>query len=371
MDRGSGAASAGANFRMVRLARELRGLTQTQTAESGGLPQARLSRIETGQVEMAESDVAALSEALELPAAFFFEPGAPAAVPMFRKRAIRSARKLSTIQARLNCAVLIAQRLLAAGVDIDPVNHFPEPGELLAEDPVGAAGILRRDWRLPVGRVDDVTAVIESAAGIVLRVDFGSDDASAAFIGIPGDDARLWFLVNTREGAGDRVRLSLAHELGHAVLHRRLPSIEEGETEQQAFSFAAALLLPPSEFDRAVPFEALTLGRARDLKRTYGVSMQAIIRAAFERGRIGRSRYSSLYKQLSARQWRTTEPDPIPIEAPRIWPDVLSVHRMQHSFTDGDLAEIARVDQQTMTDLFPEDFRRTARLRAVKVDSLR
>lgn len=40
------------------------------------------------------------------------------------------------------------------------------------------------------------------------------------------------------------------HELGHAVLHRRLPSIEEAETELQAFSFAAALLLPTSEFDR-------------------------------------------------------------------------------------------------------------------------
>ncbi len=179
MELGSGAASATANFRMIRLARELRGLTQTQTAELGGLPQARLSRIETGQVEIVESDIVALSEALELPAAFFSEPGAPAAVPIFRKRAIRSARKLSTIQARLNCAVLIAQRLLAAGIDIDHANYFPDPGELPAEDPVGAAEILRRDWRLPVGRVDDVTAVIESAAGIVLRVYFGSDDASA------------------------------------------------------------------------------------------------------------------------------------------------------------------------------------------------
>src|SRR3954447_15351916 len=362
LDRGS--AESITNFRMVRLARELRGFTQTQVAKKGGLPQARLSRIEAGQIEIAKSDVAALSNVLELPESFFFEPGAPAAVPLYRKRAIRSARKLITIQARLNCAVLIAQRLLAAGINIDHANYFPEPGELPADDPTRAAEILRRDWRLPVGRIDNVTAVIESAAGLVLRVDFGSDDASAAFIGLHGDDTQLWFLVNTRETAGDRVRLSLAHELGHAVLHRRLPAIEESETEQQAFSFSAALLLPASEFDRTIPFDALTLGGARHLKQTYGVSMQAIIRAAYERGRIGRPRYTSLYKQLSARQWRTTEPDPLPVEAPRIWPEVLAVHRDQHGFTDSDLAEIARVDRMTLADLFPEDFRRPSHLRA-------
>jgi Zn-dependent peptidase ImmA (M78 family) len=354
---------------MIRLARELRDLTQTQTAKRAGLPQARLSRIETGQVEIDDADIAALSQALGLPNLFFREPGAPAAVPLFRKRAIRSARKLNTIQARLNCAVLIAQRLLNAGIEIDHANLFPDPGQLPADDPDGAAKVLRRDWRLPVGRVDNVTAVIESAAGLVLHVDFGSDDASAAFIGMTGDDARLWFLVNTRETAGDRVRLSLAHELGHAVLHRRLPTVEESETERQAFSFAAALLLPAAEFDRAVPFDALTLGMARRLKQTYGVSMQAIIRAAFERGRISRSRYTSLFKQLSARQWRAVEPDPVPIEQPTIWPQILSVHREQHHYTDSDIAGIARVDQATLAELFPLDFHRQATLRAVSVSS--
>lgn len=354
---------------MARLARELRDLTQTETAERAGIPQARLSRIETGQTEIDGADITALSRALELPERFFCEPGAPAAVPLFRKRAIRSARKLTAIHARLNCAVLIAQRLISAGIAIDHANLFPDPGQMPADDPVGAAETLRRDWRLPVGRVDSITAVIESAAGMVLHVDFGSDDASAAFIGMSGDEARLWFLVNTRESAGDRVRLSLAHELGHAVLHRRLPTIEETETERQAFSFAAALLLPAAEFDRAVPFDALTLGMARRLKQTYGVSMQAIIRAAFERGRISRQRYTSLFKQLSARQWRTAEPDPVPVEQPAIWPQILSVHREQHRFTDSDLAEIARVDQATLADLFPSDFHRQATLRAVSVSS--
>lgn len=359
------------NFRMIRLGRELRGLTQTQVAERGGPPQNRLSRIETGQAAPQSDDLRALAIALELPVQFFLEPGAPAAVPLFRKRAIRSAKTLGTIQARLNTAVLIAQRLLNAGVSVGTTHFFPEPGEFSPDDPRSAAEALRRDWRLPVGRVDNVTALIEAAAGLVLRVDFGNPDASAAFIGMQGDEARLWFLVNSQESAGDRIRLSLAHELGHAVLHRRLPTIEEGETELQAFSFAAALLMPPQEFDRMVPYDALTLSDARRLKRTFGVSIQAVIRAAFERGRISRSRYTSLFKQLSARQWRMQEPDPLPVEEPRAWPEVLRVHRQQHGFSDSDLAEIARVDEPTLSDLFPEDFHPVPRLRAVPAFSTR
>ncbi len=343
------------NFRMLRLARELRAITQTQLAGVSGIPQARLSRIESGQIPATDSDVTAVAGALELPAAFLAEPGIPAAVPLFRKRAIRSVKRLTTIQARLNTAVLIAQRLLDAGIDLDPPQTFPDPGEFPAHEPIHAARELRRAWRLPVGRIDDLTAVIESAAGIVLYVDFGADETTAAFISTPGDE-RMWFLLNTRERAGDRLRLSLGHELGHAVLHRRLPASDEAEQELEAFQFAAELLLPADTFDRAVPYDELTLARARSLKETYWVSIQAIIRAAYDRRRISRARYTSLYKQLSARGWRTEEPIAIEPETPRLWPEILRVHREQHRFSDDDLAGTARVTTAILRDLFPRDF---------------
>ena len=79
---------------------------------------------------------------------------------------------------------------------------FPDAGEFPAHEPVRAARELRRAWRLPIGRVDDLTAAIESAAGLVLYVDFGADEATAAFISTPGDE-RMWFLLNSREQAGE------------------------------------------------------------------------------------------------------------------------------------------------------------------------
>jgi Zn-dependent peptidase ImmA (M78 family) len=110
---------------------------------------------------------------------------------------------------------------------------------------------------------------------------------------------------------------------------------------------------------------ALTLSQARGLKRPFGVSIQAIIRAAHDRGRISRNRYTSLYKQLSARQWRTSEPDPIALERPRIFNDVLAVHRQTHRYTDEDLANITHVTPDTLAELFPEHFAASPILRAV------
>ena len=99
--------------------------------------------------------------------------------------------------------------------------------------------MLRRAWRLPTGRVDDVTALVEAAGGVVLRVDFGTDAASAALLA-PLGESRLWFVINTQETAGDRARLTLAHELGHAVMHRWIPTRDERRDENDAFTFATA-----------------------------------------------------------------------------------------------------------------------------------
>jgi Zn-dependent peptidase ImmA (M78 family) len=342
------------NFRLIKLAREFRNLTQSQLSKRSEIAQPRLSRIEAGHAQPTDSELEAFAQALAVPAAFFEQSAMPAAIPLFRKRAIRSARRLATINARLNAAVMIGQRLLNAGIEIEPPRLFPEPGEFDPANPRSAAVALRRNWRMPIGAVDNVTALIESAAGIVLFVDFGSDEATAAFIATPADQ-RLWFLVNTREEAGDRVRLSLAHELGHAVLHRMLPAYDEGEGELQAFEFATALLLPSETFDPEIG-SGLTLTDTRQMKRVYRVSIQAIVRAAWVRGLISRDRYTSLYKQLSARQWRTVEPDPVPLERPHIWPEILRIHRQDHGYSNAEIARIAAVDETILAELFPNEF---------------
>jgi hypothetical protein len=89
-------------------------------------------------------------------------------------------------------AAVLAHRLLDAGIELDPPQNLPGARRLPAHELARAADALRRSWRLPAGRIDDLTGVIEGAVGIVLYIDFGDDDATA-FITTPGDE-RLWFL---------------------------------------------------------------------------------------------------------------------------------------------------------------------------------
>ena len=83
-----------------------------------------------------------------------------------------------------------------------------------------------------------------------------------------------------------------------------------------------------------------------------------------------RSRFG-LYKQLSARHWRIVEPEPIALEEPRLWPDVIRVHREVHGYDDSELAAIAHVHVQLLADLLPEFFRVRPRLRAVTASDAR
>jgi len=94
--------------------------------------------------------------------------------------------------------------------------------------------------------------------------------------------------------------------------------------------------------------------------------VQAIIRAALDRQLIPRARYTSLYKQISARGWRRDEPDSVPVEQPRVWPTALEVHRARHRYNDDEFATVARLEVDDLADLFPRNF--APRLRLIRGD---
>jgi Zn-dependent peptidase ImmA (M78 family) len=53
----------------------------------------------------------------------------------------------------------------------------------------------------------------------------------------------------------------------------------------------------------------VTLGRLRDLKRVWGVSMQALCERSYSLGVLTAADRTRLYKAMNARGWRTSEPD--------------------------------------------------------------
>ena len=76
---------------------------------------------------------------------------------------------------------------------------------------------------------------------------------------------------------GDMFRFTLAHELGHLLLHLRASETAEAEASR----FAGALLFPQPDFDVAMPARPL-LRDFISLKSSWGVSVAALVYRAHE-----------------------------------------------------------------------------------------
>jgi Zn-dependent peptidase ImmA (M78 family) len=112
----------------------------------------------------------------------------------------------------------------------------------------------------------------------------------------------------------DRLRFSLAHELGHLVLHE--PGQTGQDVEAEADQFAAELLAPIAALGRVMPRNP-TLSSLVMLKTHWGTSVKALVRRARELGAVDADRAISLYKQMSSRGWNKKEPGYVPQEKPR------------------------------------------------------
>lgn len=343
------------NYRLLRLAREARGWTQRLLAETSGVAQGSVSKYEKGLQTPSDGQLEALAQALEYPVAFFQQTEARPTTVLYRTRVLRSAKLESQVRARLNLARLVVGRLLE-DLSVESISHFPEPDQTY-DHPTQAAAALRTAWRVVPGPVESISELLEFAGGIVVRVDLATDQAVAAYLHPLGDPIR-WFFVNSRVQSGDRVRFSLAHELGHAVLHEANLIPDSRDAELSANEFAGAFLLPTADLLAEIPRRRMNLEDLLVLKQRFGVSMQAAAMTAHQAGAISRDELTRLYRELSYRGWRTNEPGRVPVEQPTVLRDAITVHRNEHGYTDAELAELAHVTPTVLADLLPDYFDR-------------
>jgi Zn-dependent peptidase ImmA (M78 family) len=338
---------------LLKLAREARGWSQTTLAQEARVGQGSVSKYEKGLMEPSAGQVAALAAALDMPVAFLMQSDVRPAAVLYRSRVLKSARREATVRARLNLARLIAIRLLE-DVEVDVEARFPDADRHFAS-PDQAAAELRAGWWLPAGPIASVTEAIESAGAVVLRVDLGCDEVDAAYLHPLSDPVR-WFFINARLRAGDRVRFSLAHELGHAVLHEVDLVPDTKQAEDQSNSFSGAFMLPADELRADLPRGRLRVAHLVELKQRWGMSMGAIATRAHQIGAISRSELTALWKEIGWRGYRTEEPVDIPLEHPMIFSAALDIHRTEHGLSEDDLASMAGVSRTVLAELFPEHF---------------
>ncbi len=334
------------NPRMVTLARESIGLTQSALAASVGISQGLLSRIENGFEVPNDAVIAALAAECQVLPSFFVQPELPSAdenVDIYhRKRATMPAKPLRRAHAETNVVRFEILRLLRS-VELRDVAPLPPAEGLTPEE---AAAQVRAAWRMSAGPVADLTALIEAAGVPVVVMDLGHEKLPA--LSMPGPMVgRDMIFLNARLPASNQ-RFSLAHELGHLVMHA---SDKSDDMEREAHRFAQELLMPASDIERA-----LVSIRFRDLgalKPIWRVSLAALIRRSRDLGAITDRQYAYLNMQLNKLpDGRKQEPGEFPAEEPRLVRGVIEYYRDELGYSIADIAALMVVEERTFRERY-------------------
>jgi Zn-dependent peptidase ImmA (M78 family) len=172
------------------------------------------------------------------------------------------------------------------------------------------------------------------------------DEENPGFSGLTAkartEDGREYPVVAvSRRGPGDRQRFTLAHELGHLLLDGRLA---DGINEEKACDrFAGAFLAPRVAVLQLLGMQrhALEWQELYVLKHEFGLSMAGWLQRAKQCGVITEATHLSMFKQLSAKGWRKTEPgDPLPQEHPRLFDQLVYRALAEQYISEGKAAEL-------------------------------
>lgn len=342
--RGSG------RFEAARLtqARVRIGASKTDLAFKVGVSAAAIGQYEAG-VNSPRADVLdRLAMALEVHPAFF-----AVGRPLVRFdamnahfRSLRSTR-VSDRQKALATAALLWELTFALERYVKlPEVDLPAMGDDVT--PSKAAALLRKHWALPDGPVRHLVATAESRGVVVAVRPLGEVDAVDAF------SARIVerpVIVTTPRRSENvfRHRFSIAHELGHLLMHT--DSDEQGAAvEKEADEFAAAFLTPASAMDAVLP-QRLNLAALDRLGRTWGVSSTSLVRRMVERGRTTDSSARRAYQRLAMLE----DPDADPTSAyPGEVPTLLTKAAALAAEHGGDvpvLAEALKISPRRVRDL--------------------
>lgn len=296
----------------IKQARELRGWTQTELADQTGVTQAAIARIEAGLLHPSSDFVTRAALALGFPLVFFRTD--PLEVPLgsllFRASKRLSARHQVSAR-RWGEVSLEAYQRLASEVELPPIR-LPRFAGL--PDPREAAQATRAALGIPPDTpIKNLVRAVERGGVIVLDLPVPAEQKEA-FSFWHGDAPEMPVIALFQQGSGDRLRFSVAHELGHLVM----PGTFSDDPEAKANAFASEFLLPASAIRQSVT-TPVTLSDLAGLKPIWGTSVQALVMRCRSLGLLSERQYRYLFERIGKLGWRRREPAEldVPVERPR------------------------------------------------------
>jgi Zn-dependent peptidase ImmA (M78 family)/transcriptional regulator with XRE-family HTH domain len=301
----------------IRQVRELKGWTQAELAEKLTVNQPFIAKLEGDRVAPQFQLVEKLSLVSGFPPTFFSrepESDFPAGSLLFRSHAVMTVKESAEMYRYAQVTFGLVKTMLTKK------KFKPFPLNLptgISDDPCEAAAVTRSELGIsPDKPIQHLTNALEKAGILVLALPRPFEHREAFSLWAGFDRSRP-VIVLAGGKVGDRLRMTMAHELGHLVMHKPIVNAVQ-EVEKQAFQFAAEFLMPAKQM-RLEIIPPVNLDTFTALKQRWGVAIQALIVRAKELEIVNQRKYTYLFQQLSARGWRMREPRmfDVPVEKPR------------------------------------------------------
>ena len=152
-------------------------------------------------------------------------------------------------------------------------------------------------------------------------------------------DNGYFIIIINKNFSNDHKRFTLAHELGHIIMHTSNDFIisDTRDKENEANRFASEFLMPAIEISKSL--RGLKLSYLVELKRYWLTSMASIIRRARDLKCIDNDKYLYFNIELSRKGFKRKEPVEVYIDKPQMYTEAYRLHKTELDYSDSEIAE--------------------------------
>lgn len=295
----------------IKSARLMNGFSLQDLADAmdNKLSRQALHRYEKGEVIPDAEKINWLSKALNVSSDYFFRSTKIELTDVEYRKLSKMPKKEAAIINEKTKEYL--SRYLELEEIIGVQNKFENPFEnsetiVNYKQVNNAADMLRDKWSLGSGPLFNIVELLEDKNVKVVKLDVDEDfDGLQTFVN--GTIPVVAFNIR-KANKPDRIRFTLLHELAHLLL--KFGNITERQKETLCHQFSGALLLPEETIKAELgehrnKLSTLELG---NIKKQYGISMQAIVMRAKACGIINEHYTKQFFFFMRQMNWRIDEP---------------------------------------------------------------
>ena len=153
----------------------------------------------------------------------------------------------------------------------------------------------------------------------------------------------------------DRQRFSLAHEIGHLVMHFGKVVDLNRDLEKEAMEYASEFLVPGQEFKNIQT--TIDLRFLANQKLYWRVSMASLLYRVKDLYMATENQIRYLWSQMSALGYKTTEPVELttPKENPSLINDIFDVHIKELNYSKEELSSLTSLYWSELENLLIQE----------------